>query len=211
MAQIPLDFVVSTAGQLPAVALEVESGQLVQALKRITAQPEKTEWVHLEYTLGILRLSAGGTKCEIRAAGSWPEVISVARSWIPAVLGAALPAGITTLRVENGKLFAQEVGVPCVAGSDARAVEERAQREKHLRAAAAALKRYGVSVQEIESLVRDAGREAAGPYDERMVKDVADAWQCLASYGVETSDLRRLLARKSRDLWKDLAKNRTVT
>jgi hypothetical protein len=77
-----------------------------------------------------------------------------------------------------------------------------------------ALKRYGVTLQEIENLVREGDQEIArlwGPNDERILKDVADAWQCLASYGVETTAIRRLLVRKSRDLWKDPPKNRPLT
>jgi hypothetical protein len=212
--QIPLDFLLSTTGELPATALEVETAQLVQALKRIVAQPEKSEWVHLQYTLGSLSLSAGGTTCEVWAAGSWPEVISVARPWIQVVLSSALPPAITTLRVENGKLFAQDVGVQCLVSADVQAAEELAGRERRLRAAAAALKRYGVTLQEIENLVREGDQEIArlwGPNDERILKDVADAWQCLASYGVETTAIRRLLVRKSRDLWKDPPKNRPLT
>jgi len=75
----------------------------------------------------------------------------------------------------------------------------------------AALNRYGVTAQEIEELVRNADSHLAGlwgPNDDKIVRDVANAWRCLASYGVEASAIRRLLVRKSRDLWKDLPKVR---
>jgi hypothetical protein len=35
-----------------------------------------------------------------------------------------------------------------------------------------------------------------------MLEDIALAWEHLVTYGVEPSDIRRLLHRKSRDLWK---------
>lgn len=204
MPQLPLHFPLST-GDLPAVALELETTPLVQALKRVAAQGGKSEWVRFQFTLGILSISCGAAHCEIRAAGQWPQVVSVTRSWISAVLASELPRDITILRVENGKLFAHEIGVQCFTGDDALSSEELARRDKHVRAATAALKRYGVMMEEIESLVKDVGAEAAGlwgPNDDRIIADVAAAWQCLASYGVETSAIRRLLNRKSRDLWK---------
>jgi hypothetical protein len=110
--------------------------------------------------------------------------------------------------VENGKLFAQDLGVACVAGADQQANEEIAERQRHVNAAAAALNRYGVTAAEIEEMVQEADHDTArlwGPNDDKVVRDVATAWQCLASYGVETSAIRRLLVKKSRDLWKDRA------
>ncbi len=211
MPQIPLNFLVSPSAELPAFALEVETPQLLQALKRIASQTVKSEWIHLRYALGILLISSGDTSLEVRAAGSWTEVVSVARSWVPAVLGFPLPQQVTTLRVENGKLFAQDVGVGCITGSDSQANQEIAERQKRVNAAAAALNRYGVSAKEIEELVMQADAETArlwGPNDDRIVRDVANAWQCLASYGVEASAVRRLLVKKSRDLWKDSGKMR---
>jgi hypothetical protein len=203
--QIPLDFLDVT------FALEVESAQLVQALKRVGAQTKKAEWIHLQYRLGLLVISAGETAAELRAAGSWPQVISVARSWAQAVVKYPLPSSVTVLRMENGKLFAQELGVACIVGGDPKDNEEIAERQRHVSAAAAALARYGVTTSEIEDLVRQADDEVArlwGPNEERLVRDVATAWQCLATYGVEASEIRRLLVRKSRDLWKDSPKVR---
>ena len=210
MPQIPLDFL-DTANGRSSFALEVETAQLVQALKRIVAQGKGAEWIHLQYRLGLLVLSTGEATFELRAAGSWPHVISVAKSWAPAVLRFALPAEVTLLRAENGKLFAQDLGVACLAGADAKDNEAIAERQKHVSAAAAALNRYGVTAQEVEQLVGEADGEVArlwGPNDDKAIRDVANAWQCLAPYGVEASAIRRLLVRKSRDLWKDSQKVR---
>ena len=192
-------------------ALDVETAQLVQALKRIVAQPKKADWIHLQYRLGLLLISTGETSFDLRAAGSWPQVISVARSWAQAVSRYPLPPEVTALRVENGKLFAQDLGVACIVGADAKDNEEIADRQTHTSAAAAALTRYGVTTQEIDELVREADPAIArlwGPHDDKIARDVANAWQCLAHYGVEPSEIRRLLVRKSRDLWKDLPKAR---
>ncbi|HEY3838761.1 MAG TPA: hypothetical protein VGL72_19425 [Bryobacteraceae bacterium] len=205
MPQISLDFI-EVAANGTSFALEVETAHLMQAVKRVGTQAKKAEWIHLEYHPGLLVVSAGEARCELRAAGSWPQVISVARSWAPALLGFPLTAEITSLRVESGKLYAQELGVACLVGADRAGNEEIAERQKHVNAAAAALHRYGVTAQEIEQLVGEADGEVArlwGRGDEKAVRDVATAWQCLASYGVEASAIRRLLVRKSRDLWKD--------
>jgi hypothetical protein len=208
--QIPLDFLDLSTASAAGFALEVETAQLVQTLKRI-GQRKKAEWVHLRYHLGLLVISAGDASFELRAAGAWPQVISVARSWAPAVLKFSLPPSFTTLRVENGKLFAQDLGVACIIGAGSRGNEEVAERRKHVSAAAAALHRFAVSTQEIEDLLSEADPEIArlwGPGDDRIARDVANAWQCLTSYGVEPSAIRRLLIRKSRDLWKDAPKSR---
>jgi hypothetical protein len=204
--QIPLDFLDVSASGNAAFALEVESGPFVQALKRISTQPKRADWVHLQYRLGLLVISSGETSVQLRAAGSWPQVTSVARSWVPALLKYPLPADVTSLRVENGKLFVQDLGVACIAGADPKDNEEIAERQRHVTAAAAALAKYSVGPQEIEDLLREADPEVArlwGPNDDKTARDVAMAWQCLASYGVEPSAIRRLLIRKSRDLWKD--------
>jgi hypothetical protein len=209
--QIPLDFLDLPAGGDAAFALEVETAQLMQGLKRISTQAKRAEWIHLQYRLGLLMLSAGETSVEVRAAGWWPQVISVPRSWAPAVLKYPLPSTVTTLRTDNGKLFAQDLGVACITGADPKHNEEFGERQRHVSAAAAALARYSVTVQEVDELLREADPEIArlwGPNDDKIVRDVATAWQCLASYGVEPSGIRRLLIRKSRDLWKDSAKNR---
>lgn len=210
MPQIPLDFLDLSTGGDAAFTLEVETPQLMQALKRISTQSKRAEWIHLQYRLGLLVLSSGETSTEVRAAGSWPQVISVPRSWAPAMLKYPLPATVTTLRADNGKLFAQDLGVACIAGADSKHNEEFGERQRHVSAAAAALARYGVTAQEVDELLRDADAESArlwGPNDDRIIRDVATAWQCLASYGVEPSGIRRLLVRKSRDLWKDSAKS----
>jgi len=219
--QIPLDFLVpSSIGIGPSsFALEVETTQLLQALRRIAPQPsrktsssEAGDWLHLQYNQGILSLSAADASLEIRAAGSWPQVISVARTWALAVLRFPLPQQLTVLRVENGKLFAQDLGVACIIGADPQDNEALAERQRHVGAAAAALNRYGVSTQEIEELMGTADPDVArlwGHGDDKIIRDVANAWQCLASYGVEASAIRRLLVRKSRDLWKDSPKRPT--
>jgi len=209
--QIPLDFLDLPAAGDAVFALEVETTQLVQAVKRISAQPNRAEWVHLQYRLGLLMISTGETTADLRAAGSWPQVISVARSWIPALLKYPLPASLTSLRVEHGKLFTQDLGVPCIAGADARNNEELGECRRHVSAAAVALTRYGVTAQDVDELLREADPEITRLWernDEKIIRDIATAWQCLASYGVEASAIRRLLMRKSRDLWKDSPKNR---
>jgi hypothetical protein len=209
--QIPLDFIDVSASGEAGFALEVETAPLVQALKRISTQPKRADWVHLQYRLGLLVISAGETRVDLRAAGSWPKVISVARSWVPALLKYSLPPDVTALRVDNGKLFVQDLGVACISGADSKDNEELGERERHVSAATVALSRYGVSLQEITELLREADPEVArlfGRSDEKIIRDVATAWQCLASYGVEPSAIRRLLMRKSRDLWKDSPKPR---
>jgi hypothetical protein len=209
--QIPLDFLRLPTGGMATFALEVETAPLVQALKRISAQPRKADWIHLQHRPGVLVMQAGETSMEVRAVGSWPQVVSVARSWAQAMLRYSLPPGVTAMRVENGKLFAQDLGVACMLGAAAKDNEEIVERQRHVSAAAVALNRYGVTTQEIEELVAEANQDIArlwGPNDDKIVRDVANAWLCLASYGVEASEIRRLLVRKSRDLWKDSTKTR---
>lgn len=200
LPQIPLHF-----QDLSTFALELETAQLVQALKRISTLAKRGEWIHLQYRLGLLVISSGDASVDLRASGSWPQVISVPRSWAPALLRYPLASDVTLLRVENGKLYAQDLGIACIAGEDPRHIEEAGERERHIAAAAAALARYGVTPQEVEELLHHAEPDTArlwGPGDDKIIRDVATAWQCVASYGVETSAIRQLLNRKSRALWK---------
>ena len=65
--------------------------------------------------------------------------------------------------------------------------------------------------QDINGLIERADRSKAelwGAGDERVIGDVSAAWSQLVFYGVEPSDIRKLLDQKSRDLWKSPQKRR---
>ena len=128
--------------------MDVETKQLSRALGRVAA--DKTlELIHLKYNWGSLRIWAAGTAVDIKAAGSWPDVVSIERT--------------------------------------------------------AALASYRVTAAEIEELLNEASPENArlwGPNDGRVIEDVAKAWNCLAAHGVETSAIRRLIDRKTRESFK---------
>ena len=112
---------------------------------------------------------------------------------------------MTTLRVEDGGLWTREFRCDCQEGCKQEQDEEAINRQKNIDAAARILQRYGVTDQDISALVGAADPEKAKLWsldDSLIVNDIGSAWARLFSYGIEPSDIRRLLHRKHRDLWK---------
>jgi hypothetical protein len=190
---------------MAAFSLDVETKPLARALGRVSTADKTVELIHLKYHWGVLRLSAGGTAVEVKATGSWPEVVSVQRASAQTLKQYLPDTPVTTLRVENGKLYARDFGLACVTGERIEENEDVARRQRDLNAAAAALASYRVTAQEMEELLDSADPETAslwGPNDGRLIEDIATAWKCLAARGVEPSAIRRLIDRKTRDLFK---------
>jgi len=186
--------------------LDVETKQLSRALGRVAAAADKTlELIHLKYNWGLLRIAAAGTAVDLKAVGSWPDVVSIERTAALALKQYLPDTAVTSLRVENGKLYARDFGLACVIGEHPEQNEDLVRRQRDLNAAAAALASYRVSAAEIEELLSEASSENArlwGPNDGRVIEDVAKAWKCLAAHGVETSAIRRLIDRKTRESFK---------
>ena len=185
--------------------LEVNSSALTQALKHL-CRFEKTELqACLSYRDGALIVSLGRTHQEVAASGSSPGSISVLRNWAETFSIKPYTHAVTTLRVEDGGLWTREFRCDCQEGCIQEQDEEAINRQKNIDAAARILERHGVTYDDIIALLNAADPEKAklwSPDDSLIVNDIGSAWARLFSYGIEPSDIRRLLHRKHRDLWK---------
>jgi len=141
----------------------------------------------------------------MEATGSWPMPVSVVRKWAEAVGQFPPEAALTTLSVVDGKLWARDFGTNCTVGLDCLEEEEElANKQRIIAGAREALAHYNVSEEEIAELIESADRNKGalwGADEIRLRDDIALAWKYLVSYGVEPSEIRRLLDRKSRGLW----------
>ena len=101
--------------------LDVETKQLSRALGRVAAAADKTlELIHLKYNWGLLRIAAAGTAVDLKAVGSWPDVVSIERTAALALKQYLPDTAVTSLRVENGKLYARDFGLACDCDSTTR-------------------------------------------------------------------------------------------
>jgi hypothetical protein len=117
-----------------------------------------------------------------------------------------IEAAITHLRQAGGTLYARDFGVRCSLDLWTEESESLVRREEDLNGAHRILANYKITKREVRALLKEADSAKArlwGPNDGRLVDDVALAWKQLAVYGVDPSDIRRLIDRKSRELWKN--------
>jgi hypothetical protein len=191
-------------------SLEIKTQELTRAAKRLCKVEKRANDLHLSYSEGVLSLSLGATQEDVPARGSWPSPVRVVRGWAEKLSTFTNEVVVINLRVSEEKIWARDFGVSCSFGdhADAENKEDMARRQGDIAAAVRGLSHYHVTTQEMETLMDEADPEKAGiwsPGDDRVVKDIVDAWEHLYTYGVEPSDIRRLLHRKSRDLWKNSA------
>jgi hypothetical protein len=195
---------------MKAHSLQVETRHLIKALNQLCRTEKRAERVYLKYSPGQLTVSMGRTQHEVVADGSWPEPVSVMRKWATTFCKLPPEAAITTLQVADGKLFARDFAVTCSVGTDC-PDDYAIDRQRRIGYTLRSLGHYRVTEQDINGLIERADRSKAelwGAGDERVIGDVSAAWSQLVFYGVEPSDIRRLLDQKSRDLWKSPPKRR---
>ena len=111
--------------------VDVDTRQLTRILKNLSKLEKQAAVVRLEYRSGLLTISAARTSYDIPAVCSWPQPVSVARSWAIALGKNSVSRAITTLRMGYGKLWARDLGVVCSMDSSVRessaGVKRRAQ------------------------------------------------------------------------------------
>lgn len=189
-------------------SLEIKKQELTKAVKRLCKAEKRASDIYLTYSEGILLLSLGGTQEEVPARGNWPTSVRVVRKWADTVSTFANDAVVISLRVSEEKIWVRDWAVSCSFGdhSDAEDKEDMARRQGDIAAAARDLSHYHVTTQEIEGLIDKVNLETAAlwsPGDDKGVKDIVDAWKHLYTYGVQPSDIKQLLDRKSRGLFKN--------
>jgi hypothetical protein len=188
-----------------AYSLEVDTLQLTQALKHLRKFERRAKLVLLKYDSETLTVSMGRTSRDVQATGTWPQAVSVARAWAEALAKEPFEAAITTLRQADGMLHARDFQVRCSIDPSTEESEAFVKREEDLSGAHRILARYKVTQQELGALINEADSAKAslwGPNDGRLIDDIALVWRQLVRHGVEPSEIRRLIDRKSRELWK---------
>jgi hypothetical protein len=188
-----------------AFSLNVDTSELTRVLKRLLRHEPRTKLVQLKYESETLAVSIGSTSLGVRATGTWSQPVSVGRTWAEALAANPMEAAITDLRLADGKLHTRDFVVSCSLAPSAEESEELVKREEDLDEASQILARFNVTKREVSVLIADADSERSrlwAPGDGRLIDDIAEAWKQLAIDGVEPSDIRRLIDRKSRELWK---------
>jgi hypothetical protein len=186
-----------------AFSLDVGTLRLTQAWKNPLRVDPLAELVRLKYDSGILTVSIGRASRDVPATGVWPQHVCVGRTWAEALATTPNEGAITVLRHSEGKLWARDFKCsvePCPEES-----EESVKREEDLQAAYQILAPFNVTKPDVSVLVEGADSTSArlwGPDEVGLIDDIAQEWKRLAIYGVEASDIRRLIDRKSRELWK---------
>jgi hypothetical protein len=194
-----------------AFSLDVATLQFTQALRNLPRVDPLTALVRLKYDSGILTVSIGRASRDLPATGEWPQPVCVGRKWAEALATTPNEGAITVLRHSDGKLWARDFKCsvePCPEQS-----EELVKREEDLQAAYQILALFNVTKPEVSVLVEGADSTTArlwGPDEVGLIDDIAQEWKRLAICGVEPSDIRRLIDRKSRELWKAGRKSGTL-
>jgi hypothetical protein len=184
--------------------LEVKTSELTQALRNLCKVEKGDGPCHLTYGNRLLTISTGRSHQDVAAQGSWPVPVFVPRRWAETLAARPYDVSLTTLRISENKFWARDWGCDCSFGSEHIQDEDAIARRKNIAAAAKVLSRHQITEREIEKLIEEAdGSKAAlwSPDDDRIVSDIASAWMSLFSYGVEPSDIKRSLQKRSREMW----------
>jgi len=187
-----------------AFALNVDTLRLTRALKRLLRCEPRIKLISLKYDSEALSVSMGGTSCDVPATGSWPQPVSVARAWAKALATKPFEAAITTLRQAEGILDTRGFKTRCSFDPRTEETESLVKREEDVVRAHRILARYKITKRDVHALIGPAKSVTTrlwGPGDDRLIGDIALAWKGMAIHGVEPSDIRRLIDRKSRELW----------
>lgn len=183
--------------------VEVKNSDLMSALKHLC----KAEKVHREFCLtlrdDLLVISAARTYREIPATGRWPESVWVSRSWAESLLQSPYDVVAMVLEVCGDRLKSRDLNCLCRVGPQIED-EDLVKKRKDIAAAVAALAPYHVCEEEVLTLMDQGDSEKRalwGPDEYDALVRVGKAWMALYSYGVEPSDIRRLLNQKTRNLW----------
>jgi hypothetical protein len=175
--------------------LTVSARDLARAFHLLTKFEKSSTRAELTFATDVLAIRVGGTMEEMPACGSWPAAPVIIRARTGAVLRRVpLTGNSITLRVSDGKLYANTFGVPCEIGqSDLR---EEDNYEVRIEKAAGLLARFRVTRQQVEELAMQGRPDNAALWqaaDLEMFSKVSQVWELLAPLGVEGCDIRRLI------------------
>jgi hypothetical protein len=188
-----------------AFALDVDTFHLTRELKRLLKAEPRSPKAHLKYDLRTLTIALGRTLMEVPASGTWPQPVCVQRKWVEVLATTPFEPAITVLRQADGWLHARDFRVKCSVDAWTEDSEALAKRKEDLDGAHRILARYRVTKREVGTLIKDADPTKSQlwePNDGSLIDKIARVWKQLAVYGVEPSDIRRLIHRKSRALYK---------
>jgi len=200
----------------PTDGLLIGRADLAEALRIVAhLMGKRVSGASLTYEDGWLFIAAGRAVAKAPARGFWPLTIVVPSSWVRR-LGRSLPPGDpVSLRVENGRIYANSYSEPCQWSIEELplhpSVNDAPTRASRIFEAATALKPFLVGREDIESLIKEVHARGNPMWREEeapMIAAVAKAWEFLAPLGVETADLRRIVDMAVRDAWKAKAKQK---
>ena len=188
--------------------LEISRAALKKSLNAIAKSIRNAQVAaRLNYEDGHLYFEAGHTSAGVPAKGTWPLPVFVQETWILR-LARRMPSGDPIqLRVDAGRLYANRYSEPCsLTPRVTPASLDLLTKEEHLLIAEAAkiLKQVHIKKSDLEELVLTSrGRiQVHSADDKKLVSIIAKAWQLLAPFAVETSDIRKLMNNAVRDAWK---------
>lgn len=188
-----------------AFSLNVETVQLKRALKRHCKTEPRDKVARIEYDSGTLTISIGPTSEGIPASGTWPHPVAVGRTWARTFALQPFGAAITVLRQADGWLHTRDNKMRCSLEPWTEDGEVLGTGDEDITAAHRILGRYKITKREVSALIKAAEPRKAwlwGPNDGPLIDAIALIWMLLAIYGLEPSDVRSLIDRKSRELWK---------
>lgn len=190
---------------LIAYSLEVRTNELTKVLRQLCKFERHAKTVYLSYRNGTLIVELGASSKSLDARGSWPGTIAVSRKWAEVLSKWPVDAVETHLRKQDTQLWSRDYAVPCEVASEAAIDEFAAQRERRISASLSTLERHGVSRDQIDVIIASADCNVAqlwGEGDNVFVEEILRVWPILAHYGIDSSQIRRALDQKSKDLWK---------
>jgi hypothetical protein len=194
----------------PTEGLDVARADLAEAVEIVAGiRGKQASGATLRFHDGWLYIESGNAIAKAPARGVWPLTIIVGASWVQR-LAKRLPAGDPIrLYVDEGRLYANRYSEPCVWTPEDRPLNPKRpeiNERRRVLEATRILKPFRIAREDVESLVREA--ESRGPTswrveEKQMIARVSRAWQLLAPFGVETSDIRRLVDSAIRHAWRN--------
>ena len=200
----------------PPYELEVARADLSQALKTVArAIGQNPGDACFRFADGLLSIEAANTSADAPALGTWPLPIFVSTWWVRRIARRMPTGDQIRLRADDGRLYMNRYSETCAGTSREQPVSpELSTIDENLLISDAALilKPLRVGRPAVEQLVTEAlargisswsrGVVAWGEEENKMSMIVERARMKLAPFGVEMTDIRRLVDKMLHDAWK---------